>query len=166
MTAINSNRAIRGPVTAVPVVAGKGVRLVADTENNRWVVEADETVLWEGVSLNATLSELPTNFERIRIEFGTPVTNTGNNIGRGCIEVSMYYVDTSNNGSIFLSTFFNGDSSNNNPYYTSGFVIGIRTLTWKTAWTAFGKLFGTTKSTGTPWFRLNKIVGINRIASN
>ena len=46
MTAINSNRAIRGPVTAVPVVAGKGVRLVADTENNRWVVEADETVLW------------------------------------------------------------------------------------------------------------------------
>ena len=166
MTAINSNRAIRGPVTAVPVVAGKGVRLVADTENNRWVVEADETVLWEGVSLNATLSELPTNFERIRIEFGTPVTNTGNNTGRGCIEVSMYYVDTSNNGSIFLSTFFNGDGSNNNPYYTSGFVIGIRTLTWTTAWTAFGKLFGTTKSTGTPWFRLNKVVGINRIANN
>ena len=124
----------------------------------------DETVLWEGVSLNATLSELPTNFERIRIEFGTPVTNTGNNIGRGCIEVSMYYVDTSNDGSIFLSTFFNGDGSNNNPYYTSGFVIGIRTLTWKTAWTAFGKLFGTTKSTGTQWFRLNKVVGIHRIA--
>ena len=40
MTAINSNRAIRGPVTAVPVVAGKGVRLGADTENNRWGVEA------------------------------------------------------------------------------------------------------------------------------
>lgn len=35
MTAINSNRAIRGPVTAVPVVAGKGVHLVAGTENNR-----------------------------------------------------------------------------------------------------------------------------------
>ena len=47
MTAINSNRAIRGPVTAVPVVAGHGVRLVSDTVNNRIVVETDETVLWE-----------------------------------------------------------------------------------------------------------------------
>lgn len=67
MTAINSNRAIRGPVTAVPVVAGKGVRLVADTENNRWVVEADETVLWENASgaNSATLSESRENFEKI-----------------------------------------------------------------------------------------------------
>jgi len=68
MTAINSNRAIRGPVTAVPVVAGKGVRLVADTENNRWVVEADETVLWEGEgSSNFSLSESVSNFERVRV---------------------------------------------------------------------------------------------------
>ena len=126
----------------------------------------DETLLWSGVALDATMSELPTNFERIRIEFGTPVANTGDNIGRGCIEVSMAYVDTSNNGSIFLSTFFNGDGSNNTPYYTSGFVIGIRTLSWQTAWTAFGQVFGTTKSTGNSWFRLNKVVGIHRIASN
>ena len=76
MTAINSNRAIRGPVTAVPVVAGKGVRLVADTENNRWVVEADETVLWDkgsGSALGngtntATLSEALSNFEFVRFE--------------------------------------------------------------------------------------------------
>ena len=68
MTAINSNRAIRGPVTAVPVVAGKGVRLVADTENNRWVVEADETVLWEGAPANSvTLSESMNNFEFIDV---------------------------------------------------------------------------------------------------
>ena len=166
MTAINSNRAIRGPVTAVPVVAGTGVRFVKDVENNRVVAEVDETVLWSGVSLTATLSELPTNFERIRIEFGTPVANTGENIGRGCIEVSMNFVDTSNDGSIFLSTFFNGDGTNHNPYYTSGLVIGVRTLNWQTAWTAFGQVFGTTKSTGNSWFRLNKIIGINRIASN
>ena len=38
-------QAVRGPVTAVPVVAGKGVRLREDTENNRVVAEADETVL-------------------------------------------------------------------------------------------------------------------------
>jgi hypothetical protein len=51
-------------------VAGKGVRLTADTENNRWVVEADETVLWEGTPTNSkTLSEPLWNFERIRIEF-------------------------------------------------------------------------------------------------
>lgn len=70
MTAINSNRAIRGPVTAVPVVAGKGVRLVADTENNRWVVEADETVLWEGfqeAGNTVTLSESAANFEKLAV---------------------------------------------------------------------------------------------------
>ena len=72
MTAVNLNRAIRGPVTAVPVVAGKGVRIVPDTVNNRFVVEADETVLWEGTetvanNLEILLSENYTNFERIRI---------------------------------------------------------------------------------------------------
>ena len=81
MTAINSNRAIRGPVTAVPVVAGKGVRLVADTENNRWVVEADETVLWEATALtdhaaSCNLSESITNFEQIQVVFQTNNNNT------------------------------------------------------------------------------------------
>ena len=68
MTVINSNRAVRGPVTAVPLVAGKGVRLVADTENNRIVAEADETVLWEGTpTTSMTLSETPANFEYLRV---------------------------------------------------------------------------------------------------
>ena len=72
MTAINSNRAIRGPVTAVPVVAGKGVRLTADTVNNRWVVEADETVLYESNTAvqqgnTFTLSETPNNFDSVKI---------------------------------------------------------------------------------------------------
>ena len=74
MTAVNLNRAVRGPVTAVPVVAGKGVRLVADTVNNRFVAEADETVLWEGTGWSVgdtgqslTLSESPLNFETIRV---------------------------------------------------------------------------------------------------
>ena len=70
MTAVNLNRAIRGPVTAVPVVAGKGVRIVPDVENNRFVAEADETVLYEdasGAIDNITLSEAMSNFERIKI---------------------------------------------------------------------------------------------------
>lgn len=49
MTAINP-QAVRGPVTAVPVVAGTGVRFVEDTQNNRVVAEVDETVLWENSS--------------------------------------------------------------------------------------------------------------------
>ena len=101
MTAINSNRAIRGPVTAVPVVAGKGVRLVADTENNRWVVEADETVLWTGdqvLSAAVNITNLPEslqNFEYIQLFYkgfgthseqsspliSTTVASGGNNSG-------------------------------------------------------------------------------------
>ena len=69
---MNSNRAIRGPVTAVPIVAGTGVRIVADTQNNRYVVEADETDLIstsQECSANATfqLSESISNFERVKI---------------------------------------------------------------------------------------------------
>lgn len=41
MTVINSNRAVRGPVTAVPLVAGNGVVITADTVNNRYVAEID-----------------------------------------------------------------------------------------------------------------------------
>ena len=68
MTAINP-QAVRGPVTAVPVVAGKGVRFVEDVPNNRVVAEVDETVLWEGdANTNGTtkvgdLSESINNFE-------------------------------------------------------------------------------------------------------
>lgn len=81
MTAMNLNRVIRGPVTAVPVVAGKGVRLVADTANNRYVVEADETVLYDAngspnQSGPWTLSEVPTNFEWIDIVLGVDAAGT------------------------------------------------------------------------------------------
>lgn len=80
MTAVNLNRAIRGPVTAVPIVAGKGVRLVKDTVNNRLVLEADETVLYiasgsTGVD-SCTLSEAASNFEYIDFIVGY---NTGDN---------------------------------------------------------------------------------------
>lgn len=71
MTVINSNRAVRGPVTAVHLVAGKGVRLVADTQNNRWVVEADETVILStpqsSSTAQMTVSEPFSNFEYIKV---------------------------------------------------------------------------------------------------
>lgn len=76
MTAVNLNRAIRGPVTAVPIVAGNGVRLVADTQNNRWVVEADETVLWSGTAVDGTitLSEAMSNFNEVEVWMECTVT--------------------------------------------------------------------------------------------
>lgn len=83
MTAVNLNRAIRGPVTAVPVVAGKGVRFVEDVPNNRVVAEVDETVLFDGNGTptdNAALSESPFNFEKIMVvvsETGTSYENVG-----------------------------------------------------------------------------------------
>lgn len=71
MTVINSNRVVRGPVTAVPLVAGKGVKITADTVNNRFVAEVDETVLWtyDGTTPQAsvTLSESSSNFEFLDI---------------------------------------------------------------------------------------------------
>lgn len=65
-------QAVRGPVTAVPVVAGTGVRFVEDVPNNRVVAEVDETVLWNTkiqavTGAEITLSELASNFESIKV---------------------------------------------------------------------------------------------------
>lgn len=85
MTAVNLNRAVRGPVTAVPVVAGHGVRIVPDVENNRFVAEADETVLWEGTlnTLNSyvSCSESIYNFERIKVFYRLVADNTVQGVG-------------------------------------------------------------------------------------
>lgn len=70
-TLVNNLRAIRGPVTAVPVVGQSGVVVEPDTQNNQVVVRADETVLWEGefkygdnaINFNESIA----NFEYIRI---------------------------------------------------------------------------------------------------
>lgn len=73
-------QAVRGPVTAVPVVAGKGVRFVEDVENNRVVAEVDETVLWEdanGATNNITLSEAIENFDSVKVEW-CPYTEVSN----------------------------------------------------------------------------------------
>ena len=157
MTAINSNRAIRGPVTAVPVVAGKGVRLVADTENNRWVVEADETVLWEGnyeSTGSITLSESFKNFELIRVEFIT-------------------------NDNISFTSIFNSTEQNTNMVLLSCYVrsavtgISIKasqyTLTNTTITLSRGNDVSVGQSatqTSGNKLTIKRVVGINRIASN
>ena len=168
MTAINSNRAIRGPVTAVPVVAGKGVRLTADTVNNRWVVEADETVLWEGSQAVAVggiynLSETSLNFERIRIEasrnagtYTDPLvqefvvaldSNSSNNI----TFMSQLYSNSNAGGSIYIDCF--GAVLYRDKMTIGGFVRKELTSS------------GVSTSSSSP-ITITKIIGINRVASN
>ena len=161
MTAINSNRAIRGPVTAVPVVAGKGVRLVADTENNRWVVEADETVLWEGAATNndTDLSETANNFERIRIYFNND----------GSIHNSVEVLVT---GSSQYITLIAGTVYASSQYFKYGSCI-LDGTTLKKGSTSSATIYKSGTGTGNAqagyetfnlfWY---KIVGVNRIVSN
>ena len=165
MTAINSNRAIRGPVTAVPVVAGKGVRLVADTENNRWVVEADETVLWENTSdamtkdltFPLTLSESINNFEKVEIWYAADSGAFSSPIifkfpvrpdGDYCMSAERY--DGTTVRYFRAAQFHINGTSVTNPY----------NLTQN--WT--GNTVSGANSTG--WNKIYKIVGINRVASN
>ena len=159
MTAVNLNRAIRGPVTAVPVVAGHGVRLVADTVNNRFVAEADETVLFydsngQSGSNNITLSESISNFEYVQIEFATwsseryiqilPVQSAE-------YQLSSVWIDNSGN------------------YYHFANAIAITGTTYslkKAAFHNFNSTSVTKGGTAISNFKTYKVVGVNRIASN
>jgi hypothetical protein len=167
MTAINSNRAIRGPVTAVPVVAGKGVRLVADTVNNRWVVEADETVLWEnsaGESIGAnqyiTLSESLKNFERVIIYYALQSSWGG--------KLTYELVGVNGNTPFCLNQFWYREQSGYNNYWETITFNKYDDATLRitnnggeqgpihsTSWTTTSGLVTT----------MYKVVGINRVAS-
>lgn len=155
MTAINSNRAIRGPVTAVPVVAGKGVRLVADTENNRWVVEADETVLYSNASgsTTPTLSETPHNFERCRVTYmggaGIPV------------EVTFDMV-SGQNAYDLVANYFRSDSQNFVQFQCTTMTLsnGGTTATFSNG----SRLWLPANSSDTQTIKCTKVVGINRVS--
>lgn len=171
MTAINSNRAIRGPVTAVPVVAGKGVRLVADTENNRWVVEADETVLWENnrawigtdTSLgtnSGTLSETLSNFERIRVYFARK--NDGTLPSDNIAELDSTQI--ANFGGIYFSGSCIQSGSSN--WFFCHTFLSVSGLTFtETLGGQWSQANGTINKTQI-FLHPYKIVGIHRIASN
>ena len=162
MTAMNSNRAIRGPVTAVPFVAGTGVRFVADTQNNRYVVEADETVLWEnssGATNNITLSEAIENFEFVRVEW-CPYTEASNwtapydvvlsKVSGGMLHLCGWGLANDEKAQVMTNLILTC-SNTAVTVYKSGTVTSLQT--------------GTTTSSLTG-YKIFKIVGINRIASN
>ena len=160
MTAINSNRAIRGPVTAVPVVAGKGVRLVADTDNNRIVAEADETVLWENAAgaTSATLSESLSNFERVRF---TVYRAEGSGLATQRIfefptETTKYDMD---------AILFN-ENGTYRALYLSRYEVNNLTISNTIAKHYYAPIGNNGyEGNGAVPLRLLKVVGVNRIAS-
>lgn len=73
MSGINP-QAVRGPVTAVPVVAGDGIKFVEDVQNNRVVAQAGvtKTLLYTGTSSDArastfSLSQSAYDFDRLEM---------------------------------------------------------------------------------------------------
>ena len=169
MTAINSNRAIRGPVTAVPVVAGKGVRLREDIENNRWVVEADETVLFDDTTYigtaqigEYTLSEAAEHFERIRIYF----TRGQSFYGDIVLEFNP------NSGYPKMASLPCYDSNGLNMYtYFCSFTLSSSKFTELTGKCGYFQVINGTSVGGqvnktSNWLHPYKIIGIHRIASN
>lgn len=164
MTAMNLNRAIRGPVTAVPVVAGKGVRIVPDVENNRFVVEADETVLYEGSSAvkTFTTSEAIENFEYLKVivEVADGVKSIANVVMTSGFSsyLSLCYLGPHNygNGKDFYSWRMNYSRSGNTYTLSNGYFCGTAGSGSATAGDANISNRGL----------VYKVIGINRIASN
>lgn len=160
MTVINSNRVVRGPVTAVPLVAGKGVVITADTVNNRYVAEVDETVLWSGSCLTqgsaaVSLSEAASNFEKIEI-YAIP------NPSGSFDNPQIFTYPGSNTAGAYLC-----------PFMTDGlkgkFSCGLWTITNGTSFNLV--LSGQTdtypsQNWDNSYGGVVKVVGINRIASN
>lgn len=161
MTAINP-QAVRGPVTAVPVVAGTGVRFVEDVQNNRVVAEVDETVLWDGngdALVTTTLAESIYNFEYIRIDLFMGASN---------IQAKYVRVDGS---PTYIST--GGVTTEASTYVTYVFACSINVTNSGTTLTVpqKGNGFAILTNKTVNYFQNNnigtvrRIVGINRIAS-
>ena len=166
MTVINSNRAVRGPVTAVPLVAGKGVKITADTVNNRYVAEVDETVLWEdsnGIYLNndsAVLSETINNFESVAIYaesvYGGPLKKYEFIVISG----GQYrFVTESLDGSDLLNVYFNVN-------ITGTAVTVSRSKLLKISYSSSAITCSDLSATGTYKSKIKKVVGINRVSAS
>lgn len=126
----------------------------------------DETVLFEGTATETpTLSELPENFERIRIVYGSGRgSSVGNNIGLASLDIPVSFINSYSNGSLFLSYFFSGDVSAKNPIYAGNYFTGVKTKNWSPLWGVYGRIFGGTRTENTTWVLIHKIVGIHRIS--
>ena len=153
-------QAVRGPVTAVPVVAGKGVRLREDIENNRVVAEVDETVLWEddtGATAESglSLSESPYNFEKLAV---TAIDNNGNGVVK---EIPMGTTPTQ-----FTVMCEHINNAKTNLYFKVGrYTLSSSAITYFTDAETFvaGSTIG--NSFGAKHILIYKVVGINRVSA-
>lgn len=164
MPSINP-QAVRGPVTAVPVVAGTGVRFVEDVQNNRVVAEADETVLWSsstGIYLNddsAILSEPINNFERVAIYaqsiYGGPLRRYEFEVIAG----GQYRFSTDSlDGADLLTVYFNINITNTTITVSRSKLLRV---------TYSSNAVTTANMSSTTAFKsyVMKIVGINRVSA-
>lgn len=149
-----------------PVVAGTGVRIVDDTANNRIVVEADETVLWESQDSvghqTVTLSESKANFERIKIlvaanngttyglfhEIPSNIANFNVIRGKGTTNVWMSWIRLEFTNDTTLTVVS-----------AKSFNFGAQTAT---SWVNPSVQVSSTEDIQAIW----KVVGVNRVASN
>ena len=172
-TLVNNLRAIRGPVTAVPVVGQSGVVVEPDAQNNQVVVRADETVLWSnpGPQTNTkdinwssqSLSETIANFEHVKFIYSTDQS------GYAPREL-VFTVRSSNDSYVLQDTFANSSTSmwllriaifNLNGTSISNTDNVTRNMSIPTNG---GSIACSGDSTG--YNILYKIIGINRIANN
>lgn len=162
MTAVNLNRAIRGPVTAVPVVAGKGVRLVADTVNNRFVAEVDETVLFDGEGTpvsSATLSESMFNFEKLKIYVAENNAVYAPEEKTVLVRPNATYMNIG-----FVTGQVNCFSAHIRYDITATTITAAKVLDFKADYTSGTAI--TVGHTASLLTNIYKVVGVNRIASN
>ena len=128
----------------------------------------DETVLFDANGtpvLNPTLSEVPTNFERLRIVYGSANSSTvGNNIGIETMDIQVSLINSYSNGSLFMSYCFSGDVSAKQPQVVTAYYTGVKTISWTCLWAPYGRLYSGTNKENTDWIRIHRIIGIHRIA--
>lgn len=155
-------QAVRGPVTAVPVVAGKGVRFVEDVPNNRVVAEVDETVLWEssvGATNNITLSEAIENFDSVKVEW-CPYTEASNwTTPYDVVETKL------SNGLLHLVGC--GMSNDTNYQVTTNLLLSCSTTSVTVS--KQSAILTTTSASSIQslsGYKIYKIIGVNRVASN
>jgi len=150
-TLVNNLRAIRGPVTAVPMVGQSGVVVEPDTANNQVVVRADETVLFETNTdtSTATLSENISSFRYVDFII------TDDNGGVGFIRLPTEY------GNYKAGCYIPSLAS---PDVRFAYIATSDGITW----TADGcqKVGSSWMNIGSGPIRIKKVVGINRIANN
>jgi hypothetical protein len=156
--------------SALPISAGQGVKL--DIVNNTLVVSTDETVLYSGYenvgndgAATYNLSELPTNFNKIKVYWclrnNSQFEQDNKGVGSVEYDMNLYSADHT-----YIAGFMEGASDNTafQSYRYDANIANIRT----TAWTQNGQLTrlsdNSVLANNAQWFHIYKVVGINRKA--